>query len=46
MAENEWLAERFEVLSFTFADDKIAQIEVIGDPARLAELELAVLDIR
>jgi RNA polymerase sigma factor (sigma-70 family) len=36
----------FRVLSFTFAGDKIAQIDVIGDPARLAGLELAVLDIR
>jgi RNA polymerase sigma factor (sigma-70 family) len=36
----------FRVLSFTFAGEKIAKIEVIGDPARLAELELGVLDIR
>ena len=34
----------FRVLSFTFAGGKIAQVEVIGDPARLRELELAVLD--
>jgi len=34
----------FRVLSFTFAGGKIAQVEVIGDPARLQELELAVLD--
>ena len=33
----------FRVLSFTFAGGKIAQVEVIGDPARLRELELAVL---
>ena len=34
----------FRVLSFTFVGGKIAQVEVIGDPARLRELELAVLD--
>jgi len=34
----------FRVLSFTFSGGKIAQVEVIGDPARLRELELAVLD--
>ena len=34
----------FRVLSFTFAGGKIAQVEVIGDPARLRELKLAVLD--
>ena len=34
----------FRVLRFTFAGGKIAQVEVIGDPARLRELELAVLD--
>jgi RNA polymerase sigma-70 factor (ECF subfamily) len=34
----------FRVLSFTFAGGKIAQVEVIGDPARMRELELAVLD--
>jgi RNA polymerase sigma factor (sigma-70 family) len=31
-------------LRFTFADGKIAGIEVIGDPARLRELELAVIE--
>ena len=33
----------FRVLRFSFADGKIASIEVIGDPARLRELDLAVL---
>jgi RNA polymerase sigma-70 factor, ECF subfamily len=36
----------FRVLSFTFAGGKIAKVDIIGDPARLAELELAVLDNR
>jgi RNA polymerase sigma-70 factor, ECF subfamily len=31
-------------LAFTFADDKITQIDVIADPDRLGELELAVLN--
>jgi RNA polymerase sigma-70 factor, ECF subfamily len=31
-------------LAFTFADDKITQIDVIADPGRLSELELAVLN--
>ncbi|MGH3253930.1 MAG: sigma-70 family RNA polymerase sigma factor [Streptosporangiaceae bacterium] len=31
-------------LAFTFADDKITQIEVIADPDRLSELVLAVLN--
>lgn len=31
-------------LRFTFADGKIAGIEVIGEPARLRELELAVIE--
>jgi RNA polymerase sigma factor (sigma-70 family) len=30
-------------LTFTFADTKIARIEAIGDPARLRELDIAVL---
>ena len=34
----------FRVLRFSFADGKIAGVEVIGDPARLRELDLAVLD--
>ena len=34
----------FRVLRFSFADGKIARVEVIGDPARLRELDLAVLD--
>jgi RNA polymerase sigma-70 factor, ECF subfamily len=34
----------FRVLSFTFADGKIVRVDVIGDPARLQQLELAVLD--
>jgi RNA polymerase sigma-70 factor (ECF subfamily) len=32
------------VLRFTIADGKIKQLDVIGDPAHLAELELAVLE--
>jgi len=32
------------VLAFTMTDDKISQIEVIADPARLETLDLAVLD--
>ena len=32
------------VLAFTMTDDKISRIDVIADPARLAELHLAVLD--
>jgi RNA polymerase sigma-70 factor, ECF subfamily len=34
----------FRALRFTFAAGKIAQIEVVGDPASLARLGLAVLD--
>jgi hypothetical protein len=34
----------FRVLCFTLARGKIAGIEVVGDPARLRELDLAVLD--
>jgi RNA polymerase sigma factor (sigma-70 family) len=34
----------FRVLRFTFADRKISRIDVIGDPAVLASLDLAVLD--
>ena len=30
-------------LTFTFRDAKVAQVEVIGDPARLRELDIAVL---
>jgi RNA polymerase sigma-70 factor (ECF subfamily) len=33
----------FRVLRFTLADEKIAAIEVIGDPDRLRQLELGVL---
>lgn len=33
----------FRVLRFTVAGGRIVQIEVIGEPARLAELDLAVL---
>jgi len=32
------------VLRFTFGEDKIASIEVIGDPAHLGDFELAVMD--
>lgn len=31
------------VLTFTFANAKVTQVEVIGDPARLRELDIAVL---
>ena len=34
----------FRVLSFTFAHGKIVQVDVIADPARLKQTELAVLD--
>ena len=34
----------FLVLSFTVTDDKITAIDVIADPERLRELDLAVLD--
>src|SRR5262245_35516465 len=33
----------FRVLRLTFAGGKIAGVDVVGDPARLAELDLAVL---
>jgi RNA polymerase sigma-70 factor, ECF subfamily len=33
----------FRVLSLTFRDGKIAQMEVIGDPDRLAKLDLGVI---
>jgi RNA polymerase sigma-70 factor (ECF subfamily) len=31
-------------LRFTFTEDRIAAMEVIGDPAHLRELELAVME--
>ncbi len=31
-------------LTFTIADGKITEIEVIGDPARLGELEVAIVE--
>ena len=34
----------FRVLRFTFANGKIARIEVVGDPERFRELDLAVLE--
>jgi RNA polymerase sigma-70 factor (ECF subfamily) len=34
----------FRVLQMTVRDGKIVQIEVIGDPDRLRQLDLAVLD--
>ena len=34
----------FRVLRFTFAQGKIAEIDVVADPARLRQLDLAVLD--
>jgi RNA polymerase sigma-70 factor, ECF subfamily len=36
----------FRMLSFTFSGGRIAADQVIGNTARLAELELAVLDNR
>jgi len=35
---------RFGVLRFTIANEKFSRIDVIGDPAQLASLDLAVLD--
>jgi RNA polymerase sigma-70 factor (ECF subfamily) len=32
------------VLAFTIGDGRISRIDVIADPARLEELDLAVLD--
>jgi hypothetical protein len=34
----------FRVLRFSFADGKIATVDIIADPARLSEIDLAVLD--
>jgi RNA polymerase sigma-70 factor, ECF subfamily len=34
----------FRALRFTFADGKIARVDVVGDPAHLQELDLAVLE--
>jgi len=34
----------FRALTFTITRGKIVRIDVIGDPARLRELDLAVLD--
>jgi RNA polymerase sigma factor (sigma-70 family) len=34
----------FRVLTFTFAHGKIAQVDVIGEPARLRALDIAVMD--
>ena len=34
----------FRVLRFSFADGKIATVDVIADPARLREFDLAMLD--
>jgi hypothetical protein len=34
----------FRVLSFTITRGKIVQIDVVADPARLRQLELAVLN--
>jgi hypothetical protein len=34
----------FLVLGFTIADDKITEIDVIADPDRLRQLDLAVVD--
>ncbi len=35
----------FRVLRFTFSDEKISGIEVVGDPDRLRAMEIAVLDV-
>ena len=35
--------ELARVVTFTFANDKVTQVEAIGDPARLREFDLAVL---
>jgi RNA polymerase sigma-70 factor (ECF subfamily) len=34
----------FRALRFTFADGKIASVDIVADPARLRELDLAVLE--
>lgn len=34
----------FRALRFTFADGKIASVDIVADPARLSELDLAVLE--
>jgi hypothetical protein len=38
------LLTRKQVESFPFVDNAIAQLEVLGDPAVLAEIEIAFLD--
>jgi RNA polymerase sigma-70 factor (ECF subfamily) len=37
------LGKLSRVLTFTFAGDKVTRVEVIGDPARLRELEIVAL---
>jgi hypothetical protein len=37
------LGQLSRVVTFTFADDKVTQIDTIGDPTRLREFDLAVL---
>jgi RNA polymerase sigma-70 factor, ECF subfamily len=34
----------FRALTFKIAEGKITEIEVIGDPARLGQLEVAIVD--
>ena len=34
----------FRALRFTFADGKIASVDIVADPARLGQLDLAVLE--
>jgi len=34
----------FRVLTFTISAGKIVAMDVVGDPARLGQLEVAVLD--
>jgi hypothetical protein len=54
MDQQSWLTERFEetgpaarngrlALTFTFTTAKVTRVEVIGGPARLRELDIAVL---
>src|SRR5260221_645198 len=38
------LVHLFLVLNFTIRNDKIVEIEAVGDPARLRQLHVAVLD--
>ncbi|HEV7936315.1 MAG TPA: hypothetical protein VGP70_28905 [Actinomadura sp.] len=35
----------FLVLGFTITDDKVTEIDIIADPERLRDLDLAALDV-